>query len=465
MGDRVALAGIDVGTTTTRLSIAAARVARRAGDGRIALGEIEERLAGGPVRTPFSGAAIDVDRLLAQVDGWLVEAGAPEPFGGGALVTGLAARAPNAGTVIEGLRARLGDAIVTVADDPRLEAWLAFQGSVGEISRARPDEPIVNLDIGGGTTNVALGRGGEVLGTGWLWIGARHVEVEPGSYRVTRCSPEGEAVLATLGIAKSAGDVLTEDEARAFVDALVRVVEAVVEGEAAPFASGIGQILLGSPPEWPPIVGAPTIALSGGVGELVHAIRAGASLPEATCFGDLGIDLARRIAQSPVLGARCLAPASAGRATVLGLLRHATRVSGATVFLGAPERLPLRDLPIVGTISAEATAEGARPVIALAAASRAGACVAITGAIRGHAALRALGAALSTALVDYPVDLPLVLLVPEDVGKALGGYVTAWGQAPRALYVLDETAPEDAHFLHVGRPREGVVPLSFHGIR
>ncbi|MFT3767258.1 MAG: ethanolamine ammonia-lyase reactivating factor EutA [Minicystis sp.] len=462
---KVTLAGIDIGTTTTRLSVAEARVARRAGEGRVAIGEIEERLAGGPVRTPFVGAALDVGRLLAIVVGWLADAGAPELFGGGALITGLAARASNAGEVIAGLRARLGDAVIALADDPRLEAWLAFQGSVGAHARAHPDETIVNLDIGGGTTNVAVGRGGAVLGTGCLWIGARHVEVEPGSYRVTRCSPEGEALLASLGITKGPGDVLAADEVGAFVDALVRLLEAAAEGRAAPFASGIGRRLVDAPIAWPEMVAAPTISLSGGVGELVHAIREGRPLPATTCFGDLGIDLARRIAASPVLGSRCLAPASAGRATVIGLLRHATRVSGATVFLGAPERLPLRDLPIVGAISADPTAEQARPIVALAEASRSGACIVITGAIRGHAALRALGEALAAALAGFPPDRPLVLLVAEDVGKALGGYVTAWGRAPRALYVLDEMAPDDAHFVHVGRPSGGVVPIAFHGIR
>ena len=462
---KVTLAGIDVGTTTTRLSIAEARVARREGEGRVAIGEIEERLAGGPARTPFDGTALDVARLFALVDGWVENAGAPALFGGGALITGLAARAPNAALVTEGLRTRLGDAVIAVADDPRLEAWLAFQGSAGGHARAHPNETLVNLDIGGGTTNVAVGRGGEVLGTGCLWIGARHVEVAPGSYRVTRCSPEGEALLAALGIAKGPDDVLADDEVAAVVDALVRLLEAAAEGQRAPFEDGIGRTLVDASFSWPRSAVAGSVALSGGVGELVHAIRAGQALPGTTHFGDLGIDLAQRIARSPILASRCLAPANAGRATVLGLLRHATRVSGATVFLGAPERLPLGDLPIVGTLPTGASVEQVRPLLTLAAASRAGGCLAITGAIQGPAALRALGEVLAAALEAVPVDRPIVLLVADDVGKALGGYVTAWGRAPRALFVLDETAPGDAHFVHVGRPAGGFVPLSFHGIR
>lgn len=443
MDDRVTLAGIDIGTTTTRLSIAEARILRNAGEGRIDLGAVEERLSGGPVRTPFCGEALDVERLLALMDGWLAEAQVPELFGGGALCTGLSARAPNVGVLIEGLRARIGDAVIAVADDPHLESWLAFQGSVGGYSRMHPEELVANLDIGGGTTNLALGRGGAVLETDCLWIGARHVEVEPGTYRITRLSSEGRAALAELRIAKGPGDELAEDEVHAVVDRFVGMLEAALPAHAGPF----------------------TIALSGGVGELVHDLRAGKTLPGTTFWGDLGIDLARRITASPSLTARLVTPAHTGRATVYGLLRHATRVSGATVFLGQPERLPLRDLPIVGAIPATATVEQARRVLALAAASQAGACLTIQGSIAGHAALRALGHTLAEALAELPVDLPLVLLVPENVGKALGGYATGWTSSPRALYVLDEVAPEDAHFVHVGRPRGGILPVAFHGMR
>src|SRR5262249_33838677 len=46
----------------------------------------------------------------------------------------------------------------------------------------------------------------------------------------------------------------------------------------------------------------PVITLSGGVGELAYRCARGEPLPGTTAFGDLGIDLARRICASPILG-------------------------------------------------------------------------------------------------------------------------------------------------------------------
>ena len=48
----------------------------------------------------------------------------------------------------------------------------------------------LNVDIGGGTANLASGRAGEVAELGCLSIGARHVRVEPGTYRLLGLSPQ-----------------------------------------------------------------------------------------------------------------------------------------------------------------------------------------------------------------------------------------------------------------------------------
>src|SRR5262249_53596074 len=99
----------------------------------------------------------------------------------------------------------------------------------------------------------------------------------------------------------------------------------------------------------------PIVTLSGGVGELVYGHIQGKRWPETTSYGDLGIDLARRLHHSPRWGKfwKDYRPESCGRATVYGLLRHSTQISGATVFLPHPDVLPLADMPILGTISAD----------------------------------------------------------------------------------------------------------------
>jgi hypothetical protein len=48
---------------------------------------------------------------------------------------------------------------------------------------------------------------------------------------------------------------------------------------------------------------------------------------------------------------------------------------------------------------------------------------------------------------------------------ALGSYVTDWGKLPLHVVVIDEIAIDpDAHFVQIGRLRDRVVPVSFHGM-
>ena len=134
---------------------------------------------------------------------------ADEIFAGGALVTGLAAQRTNAAEITRLIEARVADSLVATADDPRLESWLAFMGNCHALSRAHPRTPIVNLDIGGGTTNLAWGQDGQVVSTGCLFVGARHFQFKPGGYQLTDLSQYGAALLDELQIARGVGDALT----------------------------------------------------------------------------------------------------------------------------------------------------------------------------------------------------------------------------------------------------------------
>ena len=80
-----------------------------------------------------------------------------------------------------------------------LESWLAFAGAAAPLSRARPGVPVLNLDIGGGTTNPAVGIDGDVVAAGCLHVGARHVRVRPGTLEVTGTSELGRALLDEAG--------------------------------------------------------------------------------------------------------------------------------------------------------------------------------------------------------------------------------------------------------------------------
>ena len=219
--------------------------------------------------------------------------------------------------------------------------------------RAHPDTTFVNLDVGGGTTNIAVGCRGEVWRTGCYFVGARHVEVEPGGYRIKRLSEYARQQLDDREIRKTVGDTLAESEVVAIVDWNLDLLEAVVSGTGAARLGGAAaaheQVALAMPPS----AGDVAITLSGGVGQLVYRHQQAGTWPTTTAFGDLGIDLARRLAESPFWRGhlRRFVPTALGRATVYGLLRHSSQVSGATIYLPDPACLPLADLLLLGTLT------------------------------------------------------------------------------------------------------------------
>lgn len=461
------LVGIDIGSTTTS-GLMARAVARGGADRRSELSDVEIVARSEPVFTPFADEAIDAVRLAAWIDDWWETTQiAAEEVAGGAIVTGLAAQASNAAVVRSLIHERFGDALIATAHDPALESWLAFMGNCRDLSLAEPRRPFVNLDIGGGTTNIAHGLAGQVRRVGCYSIGARHIRFEPGTYRIVALTSVGRRLLADLGIARSPGDGLSLAEVSLLANQLVESLESIVAGDGRSLTGGTAQYLeqlaytaVGDEE--------PVITLSGGVGELVYRAALGGDLPSTTAYGDLGIDLARRILQSPRLAAslRDYTPMALGRATVIGLAVHHAQLSGSTLFLPHPERLPWADLPIVGRLTWPAADGDLLAALALAARSARGACLVLELADGDYQTVRALGGRLAAIFSagQFPAARPLALLVNQNVGQALGQYATGWRRLDVNLIVLDELPNWGAAFVTIGKPHGPLVPVSFYGV-
>src|SRR5262249_51108180 len=127
----VQLVGLDFGTTTSSAVVADADLAHNAVTGKRDLGRVRERFRSELMFPPWRDSRLDVVSIERAIDDWLRAGGVrrEDLFGGGALLTGLAAQAENASVLVEAVRRRLGDAFIATADDPCLESWLAFHGS------------------------------------------------------------------------------------------------------------------------------------------------------------------------------------------------------------------------------------------------------------------------------------------------------------------------------------------------
>jgi ethanolamine utilization protein EutA len=464
----VNLVGLDFGTTTSSAVVATAQLTYDAVTGRSELSQLSETYRSETVFTPMRGDDLDLEQLESYLQTWLATTRNEDILGGGALLTGLTAQKANAAALIQLIERRLGAALIATAEDPCFESWLAFMGSCADLSRNYPDMSIINLDVGGGTTNLALGRNGEVLRTGCLFVGARHVQVEPGTYRIVKLSRYATQLFDKLAIGKGPGDSLASEEVERILDFYLALLAAAIAGDREPFQDPIARLHEQSTFRPSPLAGKAILTLSGGVGELVYSHLQGQPWPATTAFGDLGVDLAQRLAG--VSGwadhFKKYIPAGSGRATVYGLLQYSTQVSGNTLFLPNPSVLPLRNVPIVGSVSLTSTDEDVRGLLDLIRRSPQGGCLRVKLAPDGESTIPELGRRLGSVLEkDFlPAGHPLILVMEENLGKVLGNYVTSWGRVRCNVVVIDEIKPRNARFIHIGSLQNHVVPVSFHGM-
>lgn len=468
MRKTVTLVGLDFGTTTSSAAIASGRLMQNPVTRRMEIRDLAPQFCSEQVFTPFSGDLLDESRLADYLDEWLGKIPSAEVFGGGAMITGLAAQASNAAGVARQVRRRLKDAVIATAADPCLESWLAFMGNCWELSRANPERHFVNLDIGGGTTNIALARSGEVLRTGSYFVGARHIQFEPGGYQITALSAYARRLLTHLDIHKNIGDELSQTDVQRIVDWYLLLLEAAVTGKSRRKPDEVTALHEQVPFDSEVDLAECAVTLSGGVGQLAYRRLQSGAWPKTTAFGDLGVDLAQQLVLRPFWREHLSRwmPAGQGRATLFGLLRHNTQVSGSTVYLSDPNTLPLSDLVILGSVSPTTPPDEVTRLIAHAKRTAHGACLRVELPQDDRTSIRALADQIrqSVALHASSGPIPLLLLVRENLGKVMGQLVTNWGRSPTPLVVIDEIDTRDTQFASIGRLQQGVLPVSFHGM-
>ena len=163
MSENLLSVGIDVGTTSTQLVVSRLQVENRASGFAVPELVITDReiLYRSPVHfTPLlEGKLVDGEKLRRIVEEEYQTSGiSREKVDTGAvIVTGETSRRENARTVLEALSEYAGDFVVTTAG-PDLESVLAAKGA-GAVAYSRDTgKMVLHMDIGGGTSNLALIR-------------------------------------------------------------------------------------------------------------------------------------------------------------------------------------------------------------------------------------------------------------------------------------------------------------------
>jgi ethanolamine utilization protein EutA len=306
--------GVDIGSSTSHLVFS--RIALERLDSRYVVVEREILHESGILLTPYkSTEADDIDAaVLGEFIARQYQAAgvSPESIDTGALIlTGVAARRSNA-RAIGDLFAREAGRMVAVSAGDSLETIMAAHGS-GAVARSRRDRvTIMNIDIGGGTSKIAICADGKVIAHTAVDVGARLISTDA-SGRIERVEA------AARGDFKI-GDVLDCARASAFANLMADRLMQALRGFSLPIDA---------------------VTVSGGVAEYFYG-------REKSSFGDLGLLLAAAIRERlESWGPRIESPDQGIRATVIGASQYTTQVSGSTIYVSPLSILPLRNIPVI----------------------------------------------------------------------------------------------------------------------
>jgi ethanolamine utilization protein EutA len=404
--------------------------------------------------TPYSSATrIDTGALAKFIERSYVEAGwKPDEIDTGAVITtGEAARKENASAIVQLFSGQAGKFVCATAGH-HLESLLAAHGSGAAALSRDPATPLVlNVDIGGGTTKLAVCRDGRVQETAAIDIGARLVSWDD-SGKIRSVTRAGARVAKDAGVKIAVGDQRDDRALEAVADRIANLALRVAMGKDYDNTSlWLTEPLVARGPFH-------TLVFSGGVGEYIYGWQ-------EREFGDLGLLLGRAIVRR-LTDFEVLRPVESIRATCIGASQYSVQVSGDTLFLSDPGLLPLRDLAAVAVRpeapSAPAIADEIRRGIAR--LDREDGRFALAVRWRhgpAYPALRALCVGIADGTRDLLAESPLVVVLDADLAGIVGQMLRDELGVRAPVICVDQVALSDLDFIDIGVvvPEKSVVPV------
>jgi ethanolamine utilization protein EutA len=458
--------GIDIGSSGTQVAFSRLVLRRRGEDltSRYVVVARETLFESEVYLTPYTDdLQIDAVALGRMLDDAYTGAGRrPEDVDTGVVIlTGEALRRRNAERIASVVAERAGDLVCATAGH-HMEAMLAAYGSGAVLASHEARERILNIDIGGGTTKLALVDRGRVLATAALHVGGRLIAVDGGT--VTRIEPGGRRHAAAVGLDLDLGSRVKPSDLDEIASAMADLVVAAVRGEPA-----ADPLFLTEPIA---VQGVDGVIFSGGVAEYVY--RA-----ETRDFGDLGRRLGLALAdRTDDLPAPVLLAAQRIRATVLGASEYTVQLSGITSFIPTPDTMvPRRNLQVArpdyvlgDAVDAELLTSAIEQHLSVFGVHDTTADIALALRFSGSPSYRRLRpfaegviGGLRRRLAD---GRPVYLMIDGDVALTLGTIMRDELRVANELLILDGIDLRDFDFVDLGRVRQpsNTVPVTIKSL-
>ncbi len=467
MAETMLSVGIDLGTSTTQMVISKLTLSNMASAFTIPRIEITAKeilFRSEIIFTPLKAQnEIDIEKIQHFLDQQYRLSGVQraEINIGAVIITGETARKENARSVLQGMSGYAGDFVVATAG-PDLESIIAGKGAGAQEYSKQQHTSVVNFDIGGGTTNIALFHDEDLLDTACFDIGGRLIRIEQQTQKIIYIAPKLEQVIVQEQLSLRIGQVVSPADLKPLLKILVAVLEnAVGLGEKNPyyelFITNKGLKLPAN------IV---CVSFSGGVADCFYK-----ELTDPFLYGDIGLLLGKELCQSKLFREKkVIVSKETIRATVVGAGSHTTKVSGSTITYTAAA-LPLKNLPVLKLSKSEET--GTQEII----------CQAIKEKqqwfeVNQESQMIALGiegyanptyqqiAHLATAIVSgFSAAIarcdPLAIIVHLDNAKALGQAIFSRLPLDYPFVCLDGIQVENGDYIDIGMPliQGSVLPV------
>lgn len=454
--------GVDIGSSTSHLIFSRLHLEHTGSRYRIVEREVlaESRI----LFTPYlDGGNIDTEALEAFIDEAYRRAGIrrQEVDAGALILTGTAVQRRNARAIAEVFAAEAGRFVAVSAGDG-LESTMAAHGSGAVALSVEIDGVVMNVDIGGGTTKVAICRRGRVDQITAVDVGARLLAMD--SERIpVRIEPASRAHARGAGVLLDYGNALTTADLDKLAD---RMAECLAEAMGLKeMTSGTRELLRLPPLAYEGQVDA--VTFSGGVSEFIYGST------DAN-YGDLGLELAGAVRQRvEELGIPVMKPRATLRATVIGASQYTMQVSGNTIFINPVDAVPLRNVPVIApnlelgaeSIDSAQVAAELRKALARVDFSRFQQTVALAFKWCGSATfarLQKFCTGLAEGMKELLVaDAPLVLVSDGDIGGLLGLHLVEEMGISTGVISIDGIELNEFDFIDIGSliPSSGAVPV------
>ena len=451
--------GIDIGTSTTQLVFSRITMENTTGyfsvprvsiTGKQVIYKSEVYLT--PLLTPV---LIDGAAVREIVAGEYRRAGftPAEVDTGAVIITGESARKENAESVLMELSRFAGEFVVSTAG-PDLESVVAGKGSGAYQYSLDHDLRTVNLDIGGGTTNIVVFDSGVTKGRSCYDIGGRLIRLDR-DLTVQSVSPSADRVARAVGVSLRPGARTSVEELRRVTDKMADLLaQALAVKPQEPLLEEVrtaGSSSMETEGKRPD-----RLFFSGGVADCMSAEK------DSFPYGDIGVLLGRSIARGVLASSIPVVRGSETiRATVVGAGTYTTSISGSTITYAA-NLLPMKNIPALrlGEDEEQSCFRGDWRPLAFRLRwflEQSGADQVIV-ALQGkddpsYEELKHAAASLARAAEEVLApERPLLVVLEKDIAKALGLRIREELGGRRKVVCIDGIRAEQGDYVDLGRP-------------